>query len=60
MSENVNLLIEKMNQETLKKNKFLGSFSTNPQGPDQDNPENVISNRMKAAEKEMVNTDKQL
>jgi hypothetical protein len=47
MSENVNLLIEKMNEETLKKKKYGGTVKSS-----------VGPTRIKAAEQEIINTDK--
>jgi uncharacterized phage infection (PIP) family protein YhgE len=48
MSENVNLLIEKMNQETLKKKRLQGGNGESRPG----------SQRIRAREKEIQNTDK--
>ena len=56
MSDNVNLLIEKMNQETLRKRKYLnagpaGATSTQSRS-------SRGSTRIRAADQEIVNTDK--
>ncbi len=48
MSENVNLLIDKMNQETLRKKRLSGA----------DNSDRPQSQRIRAREKEIQNTDK--
>ena len=65
MSDNVNQLIEKMNQETLKKKKYLGGVSplTTAQGTSQaqstmHSQVSHNSNRIKAADQEILNTDK--
>jgi hypothetical protein len=49
MSENVNILIEKMNQESLKKRKYGQGNGTNSRPGSQ---------KIKAREKEIQNTDK--
>jgi len=65
MSDNVNILIEKMNQETLKKKKYLGG--ANPAvagGAGPSGAQSTISRssrgstRIRAADQEIVNTDK--
>lgn len=49
MSDNVNLLIEKMNQEAIKKKKLIGdSKEGGSRG----------STRVRAADQEIINTDK--
>jgi hypothetical protein len=62
MSENVNLLINKMNQESLKKKKYLGpssgiSENQSHAGGMSYNGNNQTS-RLKAADQEILNTDK--
>lgn len=61
MSENVNLLISKMNSESLKKKKFLGpssAISDNLSGVGGMSVKDNQSSRLKAADQEIANTDK--
>lgn len=54
MSENVNLLIDKMNQESLRKKKYGKA----PANAGQVNASRPGSHKIKAREKEVQNTDK--
>ena len=59
MSDNVNLLIERMNQETLRKKKYLGPPIGGKDGvSSQGSPHKTPASRLKAAEQEIANTDK--
>ena len=63
MSDNVNILIEKMNQETLKKKKYLGvhpaAAGAGPTGAQSTvSRSSRGSTRIRAADQEIVNTDK--
>ena len=53
MSENVNLLIDKMNQESLKKKKLGGALASVGEGP-----ERPGSQKIRTRQKEIENTDK--
>lgn len=58
MSDNVNTLIERMNQETLRKKKYLGPVGGNDGVSSHGSPKKTPASRLKAAEQEIVNTDK--